>query len=328
METKLPLTAARGRKTFRTLMAPSRCLSRLGLLLAMVVAVNLGQAFAQQPVRTDGELRVGFTAGVFPDVDQRDAQAAVQLWTRQLAAGMGITSGARAIFFTRTEDMVTAVNRGELSIVTMPALDYLRFRNAAAMSPAIVSQSILGDKRRLILVTRRDSGIKTVKNLRGKSLLLPSRKMNSASHIWIDVLLHREGLPDSMKHFKSVKESSSASQSLMSVFFKQSDAAIIIRGAFETSSTLNPQLASQLTIIAESGALLGDVTCIPNSVSADLRRSIENAAYRLHENTIGKQLCTLFQIDRTIPFQSAYLSGLEELLRERDRMKAGQKKRP
>lgn len=320
MGTEDVLATPHGSKTFRLLVALFGCLPLVGLLLATVVAGNWGQAFAEQAGNAGDELRVAFTAGVFPEVDQRDAKAAMQIWTKQLSVGMGIKPGARAVFFNRTEDMIAAVNRGELALVILPVVEYLRFRNAAAMRPAIVSQSIEGGKRRFVLVVRRDSGIKTVKDLRGKSLLLPSRKTNSVGHIWIDVLLLGEGLPDAAKHCKYTRESVSASQSLMSVFFKQSDAAVTTRGAFEIAGALNPQITEHLFIMAESDALLGDVTCFPNNVGGSVRRSVENAAFRLHENIIGKQVCTLFQIDRTIPFQPSHLAGLEKLLRERERL--------
>jgi len=68
--------------------------------------------------------------------------------------------------------------------------------------------------------------------------------------------------------------------------------------------------------------LLGDVSCVPNNVDGSLRRTMENAAFRFHESTIGKQICTMFQLERVIPFQPSHLTGLESLLREWDRLMA------
>jgi ABC-type phosphate/phosphonate transport system substrate-binding protein len=90
---------------------------------------------------------------------------------------------------------------------------------------------------------------------------------------------------------------------------------------------LNPQIGRQLKVVAESKPLHGDITCIPTTVSENMKRTIENAALHLHETTSGKQMFTLFQIDRVIPFNPSYLSGLEELLRERDRLTTRRMKR-
>lgn len=300
----------------------------LTLLLTLLLVTGLSTMAAGQPGSGEHSLRVGFAAGTFPDLDHRDVQAAMQLWTKQLAKGMGLAAEPRTIVFTKTEDLLAAVNRGELTVVSLPALEYLRIRKAAAMKPAIVSHSNASSKRRFILVARRDGGIKTVRDLRGKCLVLPSKRKFSAGHIWLDVLLLKEGLPDAGTFCRETRESPVAAQALMAVFFKQSDVAVVNRGALETSIALNPQLGRELTIIAESDALLGDLTCIPDNVSAGLRRSIEQAATRLHESTAGRQIFTLFQMDRAILFQPAHLAGLEVLLRERDRLLTGKRRKP
>jgi ABC-type phosphate/phosphonate transport system substrate-binding protein len=294
----------------------------MGCALFVITSSAPRPVFAEPTGISDSVFTVGFASGIFPDADQSDVQAAMQLWTKQLALGMGIKSAPHTIIYTGAEELTAAVNRGELTIVSLPALDYLHIRRTARMSPALVSYSNSGNKRRFLLVTRRDSGIRSVRHLRNRSLLLPSRKKYSAGHIWLDVLLLREGLPDNGSFYRQTKESATSSQALMAVFFKRYDAAVITRGALETGATLNPQLRDQLTIIAESDILLGDITCIPDNVAPGLRRAIENAAEHLHESAVGKQIFTLFQMDRAIPFQPSHLAGLEALLRERDRLKA------
>jgi phosphonate transport system substrate-binding protein len=265
-------------------------------------------------------LRVGFSSRVFSDTDPRDAQAAMELWTEELSRSMGIKALPRPIIFRNTADLIEAVNKGELIIVSLPAIDYLKIRDEARLTPSIVSSSNAGKGREFVLITRRDRGISTVADLRGKTInILPAAKQE-VSHLWLDVLLMREGKRDRSSFFRQVKETASASQAIMTVFFKQADAAIVSRGAFETSKALNPQIGNQLSVIAESKSLMGDISCIPNMVNDKLKRSIEYAAEHLHESTIGKQIFTLFQIDRTIPFQPSYLDGISDLLRERDRL--------
>lgn len=306
---------------------PAPCLPFLKLLalaLAMTIAL-LGFApvtFADQTDSFPKVLKVGFSAGVFPDVDQRDVQVAMQLWTRELARGMGIKAEPQTIIYNRTEDLLAAVKKGELTVVSLPALEFLSIRNTAPMSPAIVSLSNTGKKRQFILVTRRDSGFKTLRDLRNRSILIPSKKKYSAGQIWLDVLLLQNGKKNPATFFGQIKESASASQAIMGVFFKKVDAAIVTRGTLETSATMNPQLGSQLTVIAESLSFLGDITCVPGNVSESVKRSIENAAMHLHENTVGKQIFTLFQMDRAVLFQPSHLEGLEELLQERERLLA------
>jgi ABC-type phosphate/phosphonate transport system substrate-binding protein len=267
-------------------------------------------------------LRVGFSTRIISDIDPRDAQTAMELWTRVLSRSMGIKTLPQTVIFKNSADMLESLKKGELTIVSLPTIDYLKFRDETRLTPSLVSSSNEGRGREFVLITRRDSGIRTFADLRGRSILLLSPTKQEVSHLWLDVMLMREGKRDRSSFFRQVKEATSASQAMMAVFFRQADASIISRGAFETGKALNPQIGSQLSIISESKPLIGDITCFPSSVNEKLKRSIEYAALHLHESAIGKQMFTLFQIERTIPFKPSYLDGVLELLRERDKLLA------
>ena len=47
---------------------------------------------------------------------------------------------------------------------------------------------------------------------------------------------------------------------------------------------------------------------------------MDAAALTLHETPVGRQMTTLFHIDRVVLFTPSYLAGLEDLLRERERL--------
>jgi len=297
------------------------------LILALVLLGDVPFIFAGQGGGISKPLRVGFSSRVFPDVDQRDAQVAMELWTRELARGLGIKTTPVTTIFKKPGDLLEAVKRGDLTIVTLPAIEYLQIRDRAPMTPVIVASSNAGTARQYALIVRRGSGIRSISDLRGKTLLIPSATKYEASHIWLHVLLMREGKEDGTIFFRKVSESSAASKSIMKVFFNQADAAIVSRGALETSKVLNPQIEKNLVIIAESKPLHGDITCVPTMVSEKLQRSITSSALQLHETTIGKQILTLFQIEKAIPYKASYLEGLIALLEEQAKLKSRPAKR-
>jgi phosphonate transport system substrate-binding protein len=267
-------------------------------------------------------LRVGFSSKVFPDVDQRDAQIAMEMWTRELARGMGLSMIPQATIFKNTGDLLDAIRRGELTIITISALEYLQIRDKAPLIPSFVNANNVGKGRQYVLIVRQDSGIKSVAELKNRSIALLASSKHESSLIWLDVQLMKTGYRDRTVFFRQTKESSSASQAIMGVFFKQTDAALVSRASLETSKALNPQVGKQLTVIAESNGLHGDISCIPTMVDEKLKHSLETTAMRLHETTAGKQIFTLFQTDRIVSFNPSYLDGLVDLLRERDRLLA------
>ena len=223
--------------------------------------------------------------------------------------------------YKNPDDLLEAVKRGDLTVFTLPAIEYLQIRNRTPMTPIIVASSNAGSARQYALIVRRGSGIRSISDLRDKTII-PSSSKYEASHIWLHVLLLREVKQDRALFFRKVLESSAASKSILKVFFHQADAAIVSRGALETSTELNPQIGRELAVIAESKPLHGDITCVPTMVSEKLKRAIMNSALHLHETTAGKQIFTLFQIDRVIPYQATYLEGLIALLREQAKLES------
>jgi len=309
---------------------PAPCLSLFRMLALALAFGMLGPAsfaIANQWDSLPTTLRVGFSARVFPDVDQRDAQVAMELWTRELARGMGAKTTAITKIYKNPGDLLEAVKRGDLIVATLPAIEYLQIKDRTPITPIIVAASNAGTSRQYALIVKRCSGIRSISDLHDKTIALPSLTKYEASHIWLHVLLMKGAKRDSTGFFRHVYESSAASKSILKVFFNQIDAAIVSRGALETSKELNPQIERDLVVIAESKTLHGDITCVPNTVNEKLKNAITNSALHLHETTTGKQIFTLFQIDKVIPFNAAYLSGLEELLRERDRLMSKQTKR-
>jgi ABC-type phosphate/phosphonate transport system substrate-binding protein len=299
----------------------------MSLAAILFLAVYSSTAFADKRKDIPEVLKVGFSSRVFAETDTRDARVAMELWARELSKSMGLETTPKTLIFSDVKDLRSALTRGELTIITLSAVEYLSIRDSVKLRPIIVASNNRGRERDQLLLVRKASDISSIQGLRNKTIsLLPPGKHES-SHIWLDVLLLRGGIRQAAGYFRKIQESATASQAIMSLFFGKVDAAIVSRGAFETAKTLNPQLGRRLTVMVESKSLIGDLTCIPSSISNTLGQTIENAALDLHKTTTGRQIFTLFQIDRVIPFQPSYLEGLEELLLERDKLIAKRAKK-
>lgn len=90
---------------------------------------------------------------------------------------------------------------------------------------------------------------------------------------------------------------------------------------------LNPQLNTRLIVLAESRNLSDGVTCLTPSTPETFRTHLTSTVLRLNRTRSGQQLFTLFQSSGSAPFKAAGLEGLEELLREHERLKAKTSKR-
>jgi ABC-type phosphate/phosphonate transport system substrate-binding protein len=267
-------------------------------------------------------IKAGFSTRIFPDVDQRDMKIALDIWTREIARNITGDYELKSEFYSNLGYLQAAVRRGELTLIVLPVLDYLKIRDTLPMTPVVTASIDAAGKRKYVLITRKDSGLKSVSDLRNRSIMLPASARNESSLLWLDVQLQRTGNRNRKVFFRQIKDYATASQGIMAVFFKQSDAALVRLSALETAISLNPQIGRQVNVISESKSLHGDVTCIADQVDDKLRSSIVDAALKLHESATGKQLMTMFQVEKAVPFNPKYLDGVLELVRERDRLSA------
>jgi ABC-type phosphate/phosphonate transport system substrate-binding protein len=266
-------------------------------------------------------LRSGFLARVIADVDPRDAQATLELLTREVSRNMGLNTTPRVILYPDTKNMIEAVRRGELDMVSLPTIDYLRIRDTVPLVPAFVALHKEGVGLRFVLITHKESGIRSISQLKGKTLFALSTNKHEPGHLWLNVLLRKETQENPTIFFRQVKEIAKVSQGIMGVFFRQADGALVTRAGLEAARLLNPQLDRQLLVIAESRELSDGVTCFPENTSEKSRHNISSAIMQLSNSVTGRQLFTIFQSSGTTPFKADYLQGLEELMREQSRLR-------
>jgi len=212
--------------------------------------------------------------------------------------------------------MLEALDKHEIDMLTLPTLDYLRMRKKLSMDPFFVTANQVTEGQQRLLIVRKDGGITKVTQLKDRIVNTSPRLRDEISFMWLDTFLAHEGIPERDKFFQQMKEINKASQAVLPLFFKQIDSALVKRSAFEMLSALNPQLKEDLFILANSKSFLGDVFCVHRNLDESLKRALIEKAPKLHESSSGKQMFTLLQVDRIIPFQPSYLDNLVELEKE------------
>ena len=299
----------------------------LCLLLAVLLWAPPHCAAAERDDGMPKLFRSGFLQSVFSNIDPRDAKAVLEVHGRKIANELKINITDRVVMFKSLKLMVDAIRKGELELVSIPSSEYLSIRKTVPLIPSFVGTNGTSPGNHFVVITRRDSGIRSFSDLRGKSIMLPPASIYEPGHLWLDVLLLRAGKDGRDTFFSKVMESPKITKAVMGVFFRQVDAAIVTRSGLEISQQLNPQLETQLTVLAESPNLSDFVVCMNPTTSENFRSKLSNALIRLNESKSGQQLYVIFQTKGIMPFKPEYLEGLEGLRLEYDRLVAKKTKR-
>jgi len=167
------------------------------------------------------------------------------------------------------------------------------------------------------------TGPGTLADLRGKDIVVLSSKSGNVSLVWLKVLLFENGLGPPETFVKTVETGTKPSATILPVFFGNKAACLVDRLSFKTMIELNPQVGATLAPIAVSDLYLDSVTCISrvgypsDRAREDFRRQLRE----LHLKPAGRQILTMFKVDRLVPFKEEYLDGVRRLLAKSDQVK-------
>ena len=292
----------------------------LCLLLTVLLRATPARAATESNDDMPRQFRVGFLQSIFTNIDPKDARVVLELYCQNIANELQLNIDYKVVMFDSLQLMVDAVRQGELELVAIPSIEYLNIRKTVPLIPSFVGTNGTRQGKDYVVITRKDSGIDTFSDLKGRSMMLPPVSTYEPAHLWLEVLLLQAGKGMRDTFFSQVNGAPKITKAIMAVFFRQADAALVTRVGLELSQELNPQLAAQLTVLDTSPNLGDFVTCMNPNTSQRFRDKLSRALVRLNESKSGQQLYLIFQTKGIIPFNPEYMEGLEGLLQERDRL--------
>lgn len=286
------------------------------LLSLMLPAFTSAQAEPTEVRR----LVLGYSATSFYDVDVKDATAAMTVWSREIGRENG--TKVESIIFKEPKALLAHYQAGGIDFAVMRTEEYLRAVKTADFTTAVTV--VYGGKKtqRLLLIVHAESPFQSIKDLRNKTLAL--YKGDTLGPLYLSNLLMKEKLPEIPKNFSLVSEKGMAPQTVLSVFFRQSDACVINERTFDMAAELNPQLKRKLRIIGISPEFVLGLGVIRNDLAEDQREDLKKVLLTLGDTPRGKQIIAVFKSDRFVLIQPADLDSVRKLLQENDQGKTRQ----
>ena len=265
------------------------------------------------------KLRIGFTGSVFQDVSNSDIKAAVSVLIQKVAwkhFGKG-----ESHFYETLSDMATDLKNRKIEVFATPVEEFMELRKHLPIEPLLITASDNGTETDLLLLVRKDSGIRTFRDLRGRSIVMPTRNPRCLDiyTAWLETQIMGEGNKTIDTFFSSVKETRTAAKAIMPVFFRQADACVATRQVLDLTAELNPQINRELMIISRKGKLAQGIIAVDRRLSEETKEKLRQAFMTLHQTPEGEQLLMLFKVRKLVPFVPAYMKGTDALYAEHSR---------
>lgn len=286
---------------------------RSGTAAALSLIACAGYAFHAR-CETNA-FRVGFTSGMFFNVNENDARAAVKAWGQSVAKQNGIDTDPQTQIFKDGAAALPALKTGQVDVIGMSILEYLDLSTGVAFDPVFVTYSSGQPTEQYFLIVRREDNIREIGDLRGRSLIAYQDARSCLALPWMDLVLDKEVNSSASEFVGQIVKSVTLSKTVIPVFFRQADACVVTRSGFETMVELNPQLGKELTILARSEELVPAVFAFRAAYNPSFREKLMKGLADLHRSAAGQQILTLFHCERIAPQPGEFLRPTSEMVR-------------
>ena len=301
----------------------SRSCLLLPLFLVFVLIVT--RARAQSESSKGKEIVIGFSQNLFTGQDQRDVAAALDVFAQELSKKAGLSFLPQMRLFDSPDTYSDAIQRGSLSIVCATTSDYFQLRKKSDLSPFVVPTVNGSSSEDRILLVHTASNLTNLTSLAKKKIVFKAGARGEISQRWLTVELFNLHQPVPEFFFSKIILAKKESEALMSVFFRQADAAIVTTTAYTIMTEQNPQLKRDLVIIARSPRYMYSVICFTNNISANDRLILSKTFLSMNSYTAGRQILQVFQHDDMAAFQMDNMNTIEQLESDYQRVLASKK---
>ena len=298
-------------------------LSRIPLALLMLIGLSGWMAMAGEPALQlrKARLNVMYSSTLFSGVNRNDALVAIRVWNESIGRSRGFLLETETKTFDHLEEVEKEVQDNTVDIVFFDTIQYLHTSQSGKLDPQFVpvnqSGAVPDD---YVVVVRQDRNLKTLADLRGKSVVF--YKLGSDwGRLWMDVTLGEEELGSVGNFFGSNSESSKPSSVILPVFFSTTDVAVVKRRSLNVMAELNPQLAAQLQILTNSSVFPEAVACIHKDYKV-YKDDLLQAMAETHNEPKGKQILLLFKTEKLTAFKPECLDSARELLARQAKLMA------
>jgi ABC-type phosphate/phosphonate transport system substrate-binding protein len=300
----------------------SKILGTIGALCIILFffTISAQHALADAASPAVKTLRISYPENLDVDIDRRDARAAMEIWVKTMAKNLKKDYRPEYLEYSDTRQLIWILKEKRADLIGMSGLDFLKVRGCGLLEPELVSPIGGKSTEQFALLTRKDSAIKGLIQLRNRTLLVEAGGRKEAGLLWLDTLLWRNGLPSSSRFFSSIKEVKKTSKAVHPVFFSQADACLVGMRSFDMISELNPQIGSELLVLERSPELLRHILCFRVDYDPAMKKDLRETLPQIHNLPEGRQMLTLLKTDCIVPYDPASIHPLEKLLEEYRRL--------
>jgi ABC-type phosphate/phosphonate transport system substrate-binding protein len=269
-------------------------------------------------------LRFAISESVIAAVNLNDARAALQVWIQRFTSRLNVEMDSKLLI--STQELQDRTRKGQVDAVALNVIEYRPIADWLDPSQVVSSAGETGLDQYFVVV-KRSSGINHLKDLKGGRMQALKTPQMCMAPVWLMTILDEAQLGRTEQFFGSTVEDSKLSRVILPVFFGQAEACLTSKRGFDSLCELNPQVARELKVIANSAPMVVNFYVFRKNYQHENREKFIKALLDLRASAAGAQLAMLFHFNqvsvRDASCLTPSLSVLEAAERIRRRRGAG-----
>lgn len=240
-------------------------------------------------------LTMGFYLPVLRDVPRRDVEVSLRFWLEELGRSVNIHL-APVQFYDDLALLKRDANAGQVNFMVGSGVGFAQHFADRDLADGLTGYK--ADHEDLLLVTRRDAGIRTVADLVDKRLAL--LEGDELTDVYLETLLMKAwGVLDWSRIGPITRERRSG-KLVNRLFFNTADAAFIYRSGFETAAALNPQIGQRLEALDAFSFKTRSpyIGLFTSRTLAGDREDFIRGALTINDTARGRQVLQIYQAER------------------------------
>ncbi|MEW5745121.1 MAG: phosphate/phosphite/phosphonate ABC transporter substrate-binding protein [Nitrospirota bacterium] len=150
------------------------------------------------------------------------------------------------------------------------------------------------------IFVRKDSGIKTVDNMRGRTIVFVERA-TTAGYVYPIAFLRQHGIADINSYFRRHYFAGSHDAAIYAVLDRKADVGCAKHSIFDMLARSDPRITRDLRIVATSPAVPSNGLCVRKDMDAETKRLLREALLGMNEDPEGRAVLAQFSALRFVP---------------------------
>lgn len=226
--------------------------------------------------------------------------------------------------FDSSEELAKAISKQQVNGFFGSPIEFLQSETYFLTNP--LASGVFGQKlkSKILLVVRKDSGINSIEQLKGKKLSTQKSIASDVGGLYMETLFLEHQLPSMKNFFSEIQNSETSNTALVDLFFKKVDVTLMSETQFDIATELNPQLRTQTKILEASEPYLIFVAALSKNTPDQEVNGIKNSLFNVHKTAKGRNILNLMKMQGFQEIASTELDNVRALVEKNKRLKAQQ----